>query len=241
MKSLFLRIIDSQRKEDALKQAIADPASPRRFEVDPESFRDVARAPFAYWASEGIRAIFRRICPLKSVGVELSIGASTKNDFRYLRHYCEVDPGRVAADRKGSDSKPWILYAKGGDLSAFFSDLHLVVRWQNDGKELKADISEYRGSRGWGYHWSAALNGYSWYFRPGLTWPRRTIGLSFRVLPAGCIFADKGPAAFVEDNDHTELLALCAILNSAPFATLVSLQLATTELGPVNTTEAPRR
>lgn len=68
------------------------------------------------------------------------------------------------------------------------------------------------------------------FFRPGLTWPRRTNGLSFRVLPAGCIFADKGPAAFVERDTPEALLALCAIMNSRVFGYLVSVQLARTEL-----------
>ena len=68
------------------------------------------------------------------------------------------------------------------------------------------------------------------FFRPGLTWPSRTNGLSFRVLPAGCIFGHKGPAAFVENDVEIELLALCAILNSRPFGYLVTLQLARTQL-----------
>jgi len=61
-----------------------------------------------------------------------------------------------------------------------------------------------------------------------LTWPRRTNGLSVRTLPTGCIFADKGPAIFVNSNDG--LLAFSAILNSRAFGLLISLQLARTEL-----------
>jgi hypothetical protein len=49
-------------------------------------------------------------------------------------------------------------------------------------------------------------------------------------MPEGCIFADKGPAAFVEGNDTETLLALCAIMNSKPFGYLVTVQLARTEL-----------
>jgi len=49
-------------------------------------------------------------------------------------------------------------------------------------------------------------------------------------LPAGCIFADKGPAAFVEDDDQDELLALVCLLNSRAFGLLVSVQLARVEL-----------
>jgi len=45
-----------------------------------------------------------------------------------------------------------------------------------------------------------------------------------------CIFGQKGPAAFVSRDSNQELLALCAIVNSAPFNYLVSTQLARTEL-----------
>ena len=45
-------------------------------------------------------------------------------------------------------------------------------------------------------------------------------------MPAGCIFADKGPAAFVQNDDPEELLALLAITNSHAFGLLVSLQMA---------------
>ncbi len=47
-----------------------------------------------------------------------------------------------------------------------------------------------------------------------------------RAMPAGCIFADKGPAAFVEGDDPQTLLTLLGAVNSAPFGALVELQLA---------------
>jgi hypothetical protein len=65
------------------------------------------------------------------------------------------------------------------------------------------------------------LHQFTHYLRTGLTWPRRTDGLSFRALPAGCIFADKAPAAFVAGDDPQDLLALLALLNSRAFAYLV--------------------
>jgi len=54
--------------------------------------------------------------------------------------------------------------------------------------------------------------------------------MSFRVLPSGCIFANKGPAAFVANDDPMSLLALSALLNSKAFGLLVSVQLARSEL-----------
>ncbi len=55
MKAIFLRVIEAEDKAEALKQAIADRASPLRFEVDLASFDAIARSPFAYWASERVR------------------------------------------------------------------------------------------------------------------------------------------------------------------------------------------
>src|SRR5690606_10598808 len=66
---------------------------------------------------------------------------------------------------------------------------------------------------------------------PGLTWPLRTTsGISFRVMPQGCIFGHKGPAVFVDTNSSDELLAVCAISNSQPFGLLLSLQLAAADV-----------
>jgi hypothetical protein len=49
-------------------------------------------------------------------------------------------------------------------------------------------------------------------------------------MPAGCVFGDKGPAAFVQDDAPEALLALVATSSARPFAFFVSLQLARTEL-----------
>ena len=50
--------------------------------------------------------------------------------------------------------------------------------------------------------------------------------MSVRVLPSGCIFADKGPTAFVPEDGPEGLLVLLAVMNSAPFEAFLKLQLA---------------
>lgn len=67
-----------------------------------------------------------------------------------------------------------------------------------------------------------------------------------RVLPSGCIFADKGPAAFLKDDSPEELLAILAVTNSSAFGVLVSLQLAAAdaaarsyEVGVIQRTPVP--
>lgn len=121
----------------------------------------------------------------------------------------------------------YVPFAKGGVYSPFYLDISLIIRWRHDGSEAKAFVSDYRESRGWSPHWKAELHNPHCYFRPGLTWPRRTKSLlSMRVMPAGCIFADKGPAVFVPRDDQQVLLSLLAVCASSVFYSLVEVQLA---------------
>ncbi len=60
-------------------------------------------------------------------------------------------------------------------------------------------------------------------------------------MPQGCIFADKGPAAFVARDDAEALSALLALVNSHAFGLLVSLQMAfgSYEVGVIQKTPIP--
>ena len=109
MKAIFLRVIEAEDKAEALKQAIADRASPLRFEVDPASFDAIARSPFAYWASERARAIFRELSRFEADERTAKQGLATADDFRFVRLWTEVP-----ADARG---KNWISFAKGGKFS----------------------------------------------------------------------------------------------------------------------------
>ena len=117
----------------------------------------------------------------------------------------------------------WRAFAKGGMFSPFYADIHLVVDWE----PRRSTFLGFFGRPGREIERPESVG---FFFRPGLTWPSRTNGLSFRVLPAGCVFGHKGPAAFVENDLELELLELCAILNSRPFGYLLALQLARTQL-----------
>jgi len=188
------------------------------FAVDPADFGQIPGSPFAYWAGDSIRRLFNTLPSLAEHGISAQHGASSKSDFRFLRLAWEVPPETIGKDRR------WVNFAKGGQYSPYYADVHLLINWENDAEEIKAYLTErypyLNGQTGWILHPENS------YFYPGLTWPRRTTsGLSVRAMPAGCIFADKGPAAFVV-NDQTEtLLTLLAVMSSAIFETLVKLQL----------------
>ncbi|CAK0781591.1 hypothetical protein CCP4SC76_7890004 [Gammaproteobacteria bacterium] len=214
----FLRLLAEPDKAQALLETCTHlrqgTSDPRHFEVAPSSFDAVPGKPFAYWVSEAVREVFRRLPGFEGEGRTVKQGLATADDFRFVRAWWEVS------------GQGWFSFAKGGSFSPFYADVTLVLNWHSNGREMKAWADPLYGNSGW----SRIIKSTQYYLRPGLTWPRRTNGLSFRVMPAGCIFADKGPAAFVTNDDPDDLLALSCLLNSRAFGLLVSVQLARTEL-----------
>ncbi len=238
MKAVFLRVLESADKESSLRIAVRkdDIGFPRvRFTRDLRAFQAISRSPFAYVATDSLLRVFLDQPRLGSDGRDAKQGLPTADDFRFVRSWYEVSA-------LGRGRRTWWSFAKGGAFSPYYADAQLLLEWAAGGRQARAAY-EARTKLG---SWGGFGHNEAYYFRPGLTWPRRTNGLSLRVLPADCVFADKGPAVFVPGDGRDELLSLAAITNSSSFVLLVSLQLARTELaqsfevGLVQSTPVPR-
>jgi hypothetical protein len=233
VKTVVVRALEDEDKAEALRAAARHTrASVSRavFELDVQRLRSIPRTPFAYWVSEPVAQLFSGLGQFESDGRAARQGLSTADDFRFVRTVWELP---LNERRNG-----WVPFAKGGAFSPFYADAYLAVNWRTDGREMKA----WAGSRYNNSHWSRILKNTELFFRPGLTWPRRTQkGLSVRAMPASCIFADKGPAAFVVDDDRELMLSLLATLNSRAFRALVDLQMAfgSYEVGVIQRTPLP--
>jgi hypothetical protein len=231
MKTVFIRAIEAAVDEKAavLREAVQTGAQ-SRFDADVSTFSQVPRSPFAYWVIGHLRGLFTHLPMLESDGRIARIGLTTHDDFRWLRLAWECRQGQGE-----------VSFAKGGEFSRFYSDLHLVVLWGGEGRLLKTSkLERFRAGE------LTANNSQCWneplYFRPGLTWSRRTQGgLSFRVLSRSSIFAYKGPAIFVDNDSSGDLLALAAIADSRPFAAFVEMQMAfgSYEVGVIQRTPVP--
>jgi hypothetical protein len=228
----FLRLLAEEDKQAALMDAVQH-GGPRVFVVGATSFRQIPGTTFAYWVSEAVRQLFSRLPALESDVSTARQGLATAEDFRFVRTWWENQDAGTPG------------FAKGGAFSPFYADVHLVVRWRDDGAEIKAGICRRYPYLDGNAEFVAKNPQY--YLRSGLTWPRRTTsGLSLRVMPLGCVFADKGPAVFVEGNDSSDLLALLAVTVSRAFGALVELQLAAAdaaarsyEVGVIQRTPVP--
>jgi hypothetical protein len=230
MTATFFRVLESDKKGEDLEQLAhavrEERRDPRLYRVSCQSFTIVPRSPFCYWVSERVRLLFTRFGALEGEAVHVRVGDHPGDGFRYLRLSHEV------VTHVGRDWRP---YQKGGAYSPYYYDIHLVADWD-------AKRESYRGFFGRAGRASERPSNYEYFFRPGLTWPRRTQrGLAFRTLPRGCVFADKGPGIFVVGDGSGDLLRLLGIVNSAPFRALVELQMAfgSFEVGVIQRTPVP--
>lgn len=219
--TIFLRLLEASDKKEALQAVCSSHrlgnTDTRLFHVDPSAFASIPGAPFAYWVSDNVRDSFRRLPPFDGDDRIARITNPFGDNNRFLRAWWEVEKYR--SDR----SFQWVDLSKGGAFSPYFYDVHLVTCWNQPRRT-------YHGFVGTEHRPLEKPACVEHFFRPGLTWPSRANGLSFRVLPRDCIFAGKGPGAFVQNDNPRELLALCALANSLAFGLLVSVQLARTEL-----------
>jgi len=218
--SYFLRLVGDEDKAAALtilSECVRTGQNAEHiFSVRPESFDAIPGKPFAYWVSEGARQMFNRLPQFEGDNRSVKQGLATADDFRFVRGWWEV-----TADTR---SDRWFPFAKGGVFSRFYADVYLLVNWANNGEEIRHFFDPASGAL------KSRPQNIEFFRRPGLTWPLRTNGLSFRAAPAGGVFGHKGPVGFARQDKPAALLAVCGIANSAPFGYLVSAQLARVEL-----------
>jgi hypothetical protein len=225
--TVFFRLLDQERKESILEQAAERLREGTRgaevYVVNPDSLRQVPGSPFAYWSNPKERELFSKFHSMEHGERTVRVGDHPGDGFKYIRLWWEP---------RQDSPLSWTPYQKGGDYAQHYADIHLVVDWD-------ADHQTYRGFQGRPGRGSRRPSNYEFFFRPGITWSRRSQrGLSLRVLPAGCVFADKGPAIIAPVES---LLPLLGLTNSAMFAHLVALQMAfgAYEVGVIQRTPVP--
>jgi hypothetical protein len=195
---MCVRALADADKETALAGAIRDPTDLRRFICNPTDFLALPGAPFSYWVSSRIRTLFNKLPALETSERIVRQGLATANDFRFVRLNWECP----SADKRVR----WFPFVKGGRYSLFYADVHLMVHWQDNGKELKAWADPLYGCSGW----SRIIKSTEHYFRPGLTWPLRARAFSPQAMPQGCVFSVRGYAILAPPGELAALLAITA-------------------------------
>jgi hypothetical protein len=204
--STFQRLLEVRDKASAVYEGGGE-----LFVRRPDDFAHIPGSPAAYWLPPELLEIFQDQPALEGSEHEVRVCLQTSDDFRFLRLWWEVPAEYVGRGRR------WVPFSKGGDYSPYYSDLNLLVDWEDDGRRIR-DFH----TRVLGYTESRLIRSEYHYFRPGLTWTYRSQkGFSVRPVPSGSISGHKGPVTFARLDSRDALDRLMAYLNSALAAALL--------------------
>jgi hypothetical protein len=205
----WIRLLKTKQKSEVLLTTIQQVREGERqstvFISSGARFSGMPTSVYGYWMSDALLGLYQPKNSIEARAADVKQGTATADDFRFLRLAWEVPADRIGLDRE------WARFAKGGVYSPFFDDIHLVIRWEDNGKEIIA----------WG---RGRPQNIQFFGRVGITWPLRTTSpFGPRALPAGCAFGHKGSAAIPRAG--RDPLVLLGLLASRPARLLLSVRL----------------
>jgi len=230
----FINALREEDKGAAVLSAVAhmrtNCAGHAVYVVDPSAFRQIPGTPFSYRVTEPVRRLFVTLPAYGQDGRSVRQGLATADDFRFVRLWWEVSNNRIVTGPPDAspeslrtqthEGKPWVPFAKGGTYSPYYADLNLVVCWEDEGQAVKEHIcAQYPYLNG---KWEWVAKNTTFYFLPGLTYPRRLARLAAWPLPKGSIISVRGSGIYASQED---LMTVLAIVCSWPFDALAKLLL----------------
>lgn len=115
---------------------------------------------------------------------DISEGLKTGENGRFIRFWQEVSSSRTGSF---GDGRTWVPHAKGGDFRRWFGNLSWVVKWENNGAEMRSTGK-------------AGFQGQPNYGNEGGVWSKiSTSYFSVRYQPKGCIFDSACPGYFLRE------------------------------------------
>lgn len=201
---------DIENKPDSLYSlASFDLIDPR---VRLRKIRDFLRlpdAPLCYWVSNEFLNTLPRLNALGDTYASVQMGLAPRDEYRYSRAWWEVPLNETR----------WKPYAKGGELTAYYSDVELVLKDIGDLAEIKANLAQKYPYLNGNLDW--VLHPENDYFEPGLTFGQRTTFLRTSIIPAGGYFSVAGKGIFGRSIRNA---ALMQAINTPACQYLVSLR-----------------
>ncbi len=180
-----------------------------RYEINIKNFSKLPSTPIAYWLSE---VFFELLAGenIKSI-CNPCIGMRTGDNERFLRLWYEVEKGKASyGNLSNYKDKKWIPYNKGGGFRRWYGLNEYLVNWDNNGQEIKENTRlKYGDNISW------KISNEKYYFREGITWGSVTSAITtFRYYPEGYIFSNCGQSVVMNEDQHSNLYAMEAYLNS---------------------------
>lgn len=228
--TLFFRFLVEDDKGASLAGAVdmlrAGTQSEAVYSLNPGSFCQIPRSPFAYWVSDYVRRLFATFPSFQSEVRTVRQGLATADDFRFAHAWWEVSPETITTGTMASDvgdfrsqtfaGRRWTPMSKGGSYSSYYADLHLVVDWEQDGARIRNFKDPLTGKL------LSRPQNVDYYFRPGLTYPLRLHRLAVMPLPSGSIISVRGSGIYVPQD---QLATMAGLFSSTAFDFLAKVML----------------
>ncbi len=201
--TLFVNLRKEKEKAAALECVLREPASnPLAYRRSIQSFSRFPNSQFNYACPDAAVTLFEKLPPLADYA-EVRQGLATTDNDRFVRYMWDV--------REEEINSIWFPYVKGAGSQRWFSPVLNVVKWENEGFEIKEAVKKAYPYLKGKVHW--VVKNEKYYFQEGLSFSFVNNGdLAVRLLPAGCIFDVAASALFPVSIDR---YALLAFLNSS--------------------------
>ena len=179
---------ESEDRQDLIQTSVegvkkTSPTNATRV-VNRAVFSALPKSVLAFWLPGAILDQYRHQPTLDPAIVDARCGMSSSDNPRFYKVWWEVSVSDIG------DSKRWRFLANGGPPSPLFRQQVYVVNWGQDGRETKSRVAALYGSA------SRTIINEPYYFRPGLTFGKRTESFTSQFLPAGGVFSNEGQAIF---------------------------------------------
>lgn len=204
-KSLFIRATKVKEKENFMNNLDYDEES-NVFSLDSNTFLALEKAPFSYWINDNVAQAILNSDKFEKGETGARQGLATSDNNRFVRNRWEISSGIL---------DHWFGYLGGDDSCRWFYDQVLFMNWSEDGNEVKrfAEMKYKNASR--------TIKNTDYYFRPGLSWAKRTAKFQPYIVTAG--FAPTTGRFLATFKENIDPLFYCALWNSNYFDYTIKL------------------
>ncbi len=194
----YVRLVGFKGADEEMSRctidAIANPDCGYFYRIASTEFKKIPGAPIAYWASDEELLIFDS-CGTTSDFCYPRKGLDTGENDIFLRLWHEVENSKSTFSNT-CNNKKWFPYNKGGEYRRWYGNREYLINWQNDGFEIKQNLSNKTKK--------PTIRNSSFYLREGYTWSTVSSGsFSVRYSPPGSLFDNGGCTIFADKDLHS--------------------------------------
>jgi hypothetical protein len=171
-----------------------------------DNYKVIPGMPIAYWVSDRVIDCFNMGKPLREIA-EPKVGLQTGDNDKFVRIWYEVPIYNIGfnysnCEKAAESGLRWFPYNKGGDYRKWYGNNKYVVKWENDGIEIK-NFKDKNGKL------RSRPQNTQFYFKKGITWSFVSSSyFGVRYLDQGFIFDVAGSSVFPPVKYHLFLTGL---------------------------------